>query len=126
MTIFDDTAMQQFANFGENFLLKDDCDILRDTEGSLDSMGGSTHTWPVAATCKSDVADWRPPSEEYMIAHQVVGKVLKKVKLPLGTVVLKSDHLAIKGITYRVVEAIPISSYSVFTEIIGVITTLGV
>ncbi len=126
MTIFDDAAIKQFANFGENFLLKDDCDILRDTEGTLDAMGGSTHTWPVVATVKSDVADWKPPSEEYVIAHQVVGKVLKKVKLPLGTVVLKSDHLAIKGITYKVIEAIPISSYSVFTEVITIITTLGV
>jgi hypothetical protein len=126
MTIFDNTAMQAFANFGETFLLKDDCDILRDTEGTLDAMGGSTHTWPVVATVKSDVADWKPPSEEYVIAHQVVGKVLKKVKLPLGTTVLKSDHLAIKGTVYKVVEAVPDSSYSIFTEIVGVITTLGV
>lgn len=126
MTVFDDTDIQQLADFAADFALKDDCDILRDVPGVLDPMGGSPHTWPVFATVKSAVVDWRPPSQEYVVAHQIMGKVLKKVFLPLGTVVLQSDHLSIKGITYKVIDPIPPSSYSVFSEVVAVTTTLGV
>jgi hypothetical protein len=126
MAIFDDTDIQRFADIGEDLLLKDDCDILNDTPGALDAMGGSVHTYPKVATVKSAVVDWRPPSQEWVIANQVVGKVIKKVFLPLGTSVQKSDRLSIKGITYKIIDPSGPSSFTAFTEVICVVTTIGV
>jgi hypothetical protein len=135
MALFTDEDIQGFADLGEELALKDDCEILEDIEQALDSMGGALHTWlprpdltqwPVSETVKSAVLDnVNPPSHEYMVANQIVGMVVKKVFLPLGTIIEKSWHLRIKGITYRIIEAIPDATYSVFTEVVVVVTTLG-
>lgn len=126
MAIIDDAFIQDMAALVIDIELKDDCQILRDTEGTLDSMGGSPHTYPVNSTVKSAVLNWNPPSQEYYIANQIVGMVTKKVHLPLGTTVLKNDRLVIKSVTYKVVEPIPDGSFDPVTQIIVVVTTLGV
>lgn len=135
MALFTDADIQGFADLGTELALKDDCTILEDIEGALDSMGGAEHTpfprmdtsvYPVQDTTKCAVLDWRPPSQDYVIANQVVGLQLKKVLFPLGTKMAKNNHLLVKGVVYKVVDPIEDSSYSVFTEVVAVVTTLGV
>lgn len=133
MAIISDSFLQKMAALGEKLALKDDCEILEDVEGALDSMGGAPHarlphpelgTWPVKTTKKSAVLKWNPPSQDYAIANQIVGLATRKVLLPLGTVVQKNNHLLIKGTTYRVIGPAPDVSYDVFTEVIVVVTTM--
>lgn len=122
MPVITDADLQQIANLAADLALKDDCDILAESD-TPDPIGGSTSSYTVTSTVKSMIVDTKMP-QEYYIANQVVGKSIKKVSTPLGTVILKSNLLRVQGTTYKVIDAIGPSSYAVFSEAIVVETTL--
>lgn len=125
MPVITDANLQKIASLAANLALKDDCDFLAEDDSDLDPLLGSeTENYIVTNTTKSMVVDYQIPSQEYMIANQVVGKMLKKISTPLGTVILKDNLLRVKGVVYKVVEPLGISSYSVFSEAIVVISSL--
>jgi len=125
MAIIDDPQLEVFANLAADLALKDPCDFLVEDDSTLDPLlGGGDDNYIVTNTTPSMVVDYQAPSQEYMIANQVVGKMLKKISTPLGTVILKNNLLRVKGVVYRVVEPLGISSYSVFSEAIVVVNTL--
>jgi len=124
MPVINDTDLQQIADLAADLALKDDCDILAQDEGPLDPLGGSSPSYVVVAIVKCMVVDHKPP-QEYAIANQIVGEVIKKVSMPLGTVVLKSGLLRVKGTIYKVIDPLGPSSYAVFSEAIVIVTTLG-
>ena len=123
MPVINDTDLQQIADLAANLALKDDCDILAEVDTS-DPLAGSDTDYLVTSTVKCMIVDEKMP-QEYAIANQVVGKVVKKVSTPLGTTILKSNLLRVKGTIYKVVDAIGPSSYAVFSEAIVIETTLS-
>lgn len=122
MAVLSDATLLKLANKASKLALKDDCDILAESD-TPDPLAGSDTDYIVTATVKSMVVDYKPP-QEYEIANQVVGKVIKKISMPLGTVMLKSNLLRVKGTIYKVIDPIGPSSYAVFSEAIVVVTTL--
>jgi len=124
MSLFTDDDLQGFADFASDLALKDDCDILVESDTTDPLGGGGSTNYTVTATVKSMIANYHAPTQEYEIANQVVGRALKKVSTPLGTSILKSNLLRIKNVVYRVVEPLGLPSYAVFSEAVVVETTL--
>lgn len=122
MPVITDSDLQQIANLAADLALKDDCDILAEND-TPDPLAGSDTDYIVTATVKCMIVDEKMP-QEYYIANQVVGKILKKVSTPLGTTILKSNLLRVQGVTYKVVSPLGPSSYAVFSEAIVIETTL--
>jgi hypothetical protein len=122
MPVITDADLQQIANLAADLALKDDCDILGESD-TPDPLLGSDTDYIITATVKCMIVDLKPPQEFY-IGNQVVGKSIKKVSMPLGTVILKSNLLRVQGVTYKVIDPLGPSSYAVFSEAIVVETTL--
>jgi hypothetical protein len=122
MPVINDADLQDIANLAADLALKDDCDILEEVRTENES-GGYDLVWTVVNTVKCMVVDQKLP-QEYVIANQVVGEVIKKVSTPLGTIVLKSNRLRVKGVEYEVINSLGLSSYAVFSEVLVIVTTL--
>src|SRR5262249_2088987 len=114
MALFIDTDLQEFADLGEEFVLKDDCDILRESAGSLDSSGGHPTTWPVHATVKCAVLYDASPRQPEGVAQQKVRRTPNKMLLPRGTDVLETDRLRALGQTYIINGIEDPTSYEIF------------
>lgn len=123
MPVITDADLQQIADLAADLALKDDCDILAESD-TPDPLLGSTSELIVTATVKCMVVDHKPP-QEYVIANQIVGEVIKKISTPLGTAILKTNYMRTKGVMYKVVDPMGPSSYAVFSEAIVIVTTLS-
>lgn len=116
MALFTDEDMQAFADLGEELALKDDCDILRKSNGYPDASGGHKPTWPTVETVKCAVLD-HSSLESVPVAGQVAPRLAKKILLPRGTDVRDNDRLQVNGVLYTITNIPDPTSYEVFRRV---------
>lgn len=116
MALFTDEDMQIFADLGADLALKDDCDILRKSNGLPDASGGHKPTWLVAETVKCAVLDYSS-LESVPVAGQVAPRLSKTILLPRGTDVRDNDRLQVSGVLYTITNIPDPTSYEVFRRV---------
>ncbi len=117
MPVISDTAITRIANWATTKVLKDSCDILRETRVPT-SSGGFTITYPTAHAAVPCVVLNTGTPHEQLIAGQEVGFMPKVILLPKGTDVLGSDRIKVGTITYHVIDLFAPESYEVCRRVL--------
>ncbi len=118
MPVLSDTALNRLAGWITEKVLKDTCDILRETRVQKPS-GGFDITYPKHNTdpIPCAVMNGGAPREQ-LIAEQEVGFIPKIILLPKGTDVLGSDRIKVGSITYHVIDLYEPTSYEVVRRVL--------
>jgi hypothetical protein len=125
MALFTDADLQDFADLGADLLLKDECEILRETPLSLDSTGGHETIWPpvvdftqwpVKSTEKCAALYDNSPRQPEGVAQQKVRRTPNKFLLPRGADTLETDRIRFDGEVFTI-TGIPVSSYEIFKTV---------
>ncbi len=119
MPILSDAAINRLAGWITVKVLKDVCDILRETRVPTPS-GGFTITYPKhnSDPIPCAVMNGGNPREE-LLSGQEVGFIPKIILLPKGQDVLGTDHIKVGAITYHVIDLFEPTSYEVVRRVLA-------
>ncbi len=117
MPVLSDAAINRLAGWITAKVLKDVCDILRETRTPTTS-GGFTITYPTAHTAVPCAVMNGGNPQEQLLSGQEVGFIPKIILLPKGTDVLGSDRIKVGTITYHVIDLYVPESYEVVRKVL--------
>jgi hypothetical protein len=126
MPVLSDAAINRLASWATKQVLKETCDILRETRVPTAS-GGFTITYPKHNSDPIPCAVTNAGSpQEQLLSGQEVGFIPKIILLPKGTDVLGSDRIKVGTITYHVIDLFEPTSYEVCRRVLVRRTSLPV
>ncbi len=125
MPIVSDSAINRLADWVTKQVLKETCDILRETRVQKPSGGYDITYPPVQRGVPCAVMNGGSPQEQ-LLSGQEVGFIPKIILLPKGQDVLGSDRIKVGTITYHVIDLFDPTSYEVVRRVLARRTSLPV